>query len=364
MNIKRLLRPLPFFLILILIGVLTVLLFPASGKAITLAALIFSAFLFAVLAHESGHLLIGTLAGLKPEEMVVGPIMIVFTGGSIRLRPNNSWLRFGGTMRFTACSADLNAMARRWSWMALGGPAASLITALLILILPPFWPLFKELLLWISLTLGAATIFPLSNGSSHSDGKLFLLLHKRSARAHLLMAGVILQKDYLSERQPAEWNSEIINAAAQLLKGLPERTPEQLAEEIELRMYLYLHYADKGQPEEALKYIRPVCLTKHPYPAISVSRIMIDSLYAGHLLLYPPQDTRSCEEAEALVKSLPNNEPYSYHKAWAALLSVQGNKEEAMEHLSQARILLDRWFRPFGTYRLERNILSQIENQL
>ena len=50
------------------------------------------------------------------------------------------------------------------------------------------------------------------------------------------MAGVILQKDYLSERQPAEWNSEIINAAAQLLKGLPERTPEQLAEEIELRM--------------------------------------------------------------------------------------------------------------------------------
>ena len=50
----------------------------------------------------------------------------------------------------------------------------------------------------------------------------------------------------------------------------------------------------------------------------------------------------------------------SYNVCYTKLL----RKEEAMEHLSQARILLDRWFRPFGTYRLERNILSQIENQL
>src|SRR5690606_8673546 len=117
---------------------------------------------------------------------------------------------------------------------------------------------------------------------SHSDGRLFLILYKKSARASLLIAGVILQKDYLSERRPAEWNPRITDTAARLLCDLPERTLEQLAEESELRMFLYCHFADKQQPNEAVEYIQPVSLTKHPSAATPLSRIMIDSLYAVH----------------------------------------------------------------------------------
>ncbi|MNT96743.1 hypothetical protein D3C72_2389130 [compost metagenome] len=91
---------------------------------------------------------------------------------------------------------------------------------------------------------------------------------------------------------------------------------------------------------------------------------MIDSLYAGHLLLQNPLDVTSCSEAERLIGSISKQEPYSYHKAWAAMLAAQGKTAEAAEHLSQARLLLERWFKPFGTYRFEQRILSQIENRL
>ncbi|MFD3261681.1 hypothetical protein ACE3MQ_24085 [Paenibacillus lentus] len=318
----------------------------------------------AILVHESGHLLVGAWAGLKPEEMIVGPFRMTFSGGSIRFRPNNRWERFGGTMRFSACSGNLDEMARKWSWMALGGPAANLLAGLLILSLLPSSHLWTECLMWISFSLVAATLLPLSNGVGHSDGKLFLLLRKKSARADLLMAGVILQKDYLSELRPAEWNSEVIAATVRLLNSLPERTPEQFIEESELRMFLYCHFADKEQPEEALKYIQPVSVTSPSPAVIPLNRIMIDSLYAGHLFLHSPHGDQSRQEAEAIVMNLPNNEPYSYHKAWAAMLSVQGKKEDASKHLSQAQILLDRWYKPFGAYRFEQVILSQIEDRL
>lgn len=364
MNMKRLLSPLPFLLAVTLLCVLTALLLPPTGKLLSFAALIFSALLLAILVHESGHLLVGTWAGLKPDEMIVGPFRMILSGGSIRFRPNNSWLRFGGMMRLSACSGNLDEMARKWCWMALGGPAANLLVGLLILILLPSSHLWTEFVMWTSFALGAVTLFPLSSGVGHSDGKLFLLLRKKSARADLLMAGVILQKDYLSDRRPAEWNSDVIAATVRLLNSLPERTSEQLIEESELRMFLYCHFTDKEQPDEALKYIQPICLTPPTSAVIPLSRIMIDSLYAGHLLLHSPHSNQSQQEAETIVKALPNSEPYSYHKAWAAMLSVQGKKEEASEHLSRAHILLDRWYKPFGTYRFEQVILSQIENRL
>ncbi len=91
---------------------------------------------------------------------------------------------------------------------------------------------------------------------------------------------------------------------------------------------------------------------------------MIDSFYAGHLLLHCPFDDTSYIEAEKLIRSISKQEPYSYHKAWAVLLTKQGKKAEAAQHLSQSRLLLDRWFSPFGTYRLEQSVLSQIENLL
>jgi len=360
---KKLLRPMPFLLILTLLCFLFSLLFPFTSKAIFTGGIVLFSLLSAILIHESGHLFVGSLVGLKPEEMIVGPFRLLFTGRSLSLRPNNSWLYFGGIMRFAARSSDLEATARKWCWMSLGGPAASLLTALLLL-LSPLSHLWTMCLLLISTAIGGTTLVPYSNGISHSDGRLFLLLRKGSTRATLLIAGVILHKDYLSTRRPAEWNNAVIHTSSQLLDSLQERTPSQLAEESELRMFLYCHFADRGQVERALQYIQPISITSHPSRTIPASRIMIDSLYACHLLLRSPEDPNSRRTAEKIVSTLPKHEPYSYHKAWAACLSLDGNKQKAMDHLIQAKTLLERWFKPFGTYRFEQAILEQIENKL
>ncbi len=353
----------PLLLALSILCMLTVLLYPSTGSAISLAAMIFSAFLLSVLIHESGHLLTGIALRLKPQEMIVGPFRLLFTERSLLLRFNYNWLRFGGTVRFGPSSDDPAKMAYKWSWMSLGGPAASLLTGLLIPILGQPIHIWGEWLMWINLAIGAVTLAPLPNGVGHSDGKLFMILVRKSARASLLMSSVILQKDYLSDRHPSEWNPGIIAAAVRLLDSLPERTSEQLAEESELRLFLCYHFADRKRPEQAVQYIQPVALSKrssNPSPI----RSMIDSFYASHLLLRHPANEYSRHEAATIVEELPKREPYSYHKAWAAMLAVQGNKKEAEEHLSRASLLLDRWFKPFGTYHVERHTLLRIESLL
>ncbi|MHA6533184.1 site-2 protease family protein [Paenibacillus sp. BAC0078] len=364
MKMNRLFAPLPLLLTVSLLCILTAILFPPAGKAIYYAAIIFSAILLSILTHESGHLLTGIVYGLKPQEMIIGPFHLIFNGRFPRLTQNHNWLSFGGTMRFAASSEDLKDMAFKWSRMSLGGPAASLLLSLLILILGQPLHIWTEWLFWISLAIGTATLIPFSNGASHSDGKLFSILIKKSARADLLMASVILQKDYLSERPPGNWNTRVIAAAARLLDSLPERTDWQLVEESELRLFLYYYFADKQQLDKALAYIRPIALSAHPSGQVPATRHMIDSFYAGYLLLHQPFGDTSRSEAESLINSLSKQEPYSYHKAWAAMLATQGKQAEAAEHLSQARLLLDRWFRPFGTYRFEQSVLAQIENRL
>jgi len=297
--------------------------------------------------------------------MNVGPLRLLFKRRSFQVLPNNNWQYFGGTMLFSTSNSDYKGMARKWSWMALGGPTASLLTALLILLLFSSSSLsWMDLLLLLNLGIGIITLIPSNNGSFYSDGKLFWILRKESTRSNLIMASVILQKDFSSKLTPSEWNPEVINASAHMLSNVKDRTTEQLIEESGLRMLLYYHFADKEQIDQAIKYIQPLAMLGNTSGFNTLVRIMIVSLYACHFFLQPSSDAQSRIEAESLVQSLPNKEPYSYHKAWAAMLSTQGKTKEAAEHLSQAQILLEKWFKPFGSYQVEKKILSQIENRL
>lgn len=356
------LLPLPLFLLVFILGILLALLLPGKGVYFVIVPLCL--FLITIFIHEFGHFLVGVAKGLKPIEMNVGPLRLVLKKRSLQVLPNNNWQLVGGTVRFSVSNSDFKSMARKWSWMALGGPAASLLTALLILLLFSSSPVWMDILLFMNLGIGIATLIPSTNGSFHSDGKLFWILHKESPRANLLMASVILQKDFSSKLIPSEWNPEVINASAHTLSSVTDPTTEQLLEESELRMYLYYHFADQEQMDQAIQYIKPLARLGNTSGPLTPIRIMIVSLYACHFFLQPSSDAQSRIEAESLVQSLPNKEPYSYHKAWAAMLSTQGKTKEAAEHLSQAQLLLEKWFKPLGTYQFEKKILSQIENRL
>ncbi|MGG3280890.1 site-2 protease family protein [Paenibacillus solani] len=362
MKFKKMLLPFPLFLMVFILGILLALLLPGKGVYFVIVPLCL--FLFTIFIHEFGHFIVGVAKGLKPIEMNVGPLRLLFKKRSLQVLPNNNWQYFGGTIHFSASNSDYKGMARKWSWMALGGPAASLFTALLILLLFSSSPLWLDTLLLMNLGIGVVTLIPSTNGSFYSDGKHFWILRKESTRANLMMASVILQRDFSSKLIPSEWNPEVINASSHMLNNVIDRTTEQLIEESQLRMFLYYYFADKEQIDQAIKYIQPLVMLGNTSGFNTLVRIMIVSLYACHFFLQPSSDAQSRLEAESLVQSLPNKEPYSYHKAWAAMLSTQGKTKEAAEHLSQAQLLLEKWYKPIGTYQVEKKILSQIENRL
>lgn len=364
MNMRK---PLPVVLLIGLISVIAVVLLPASKHAVALVWCSFSAIMTAVLVHESGHLTMAWLKGLIPEEMIVGPIKLIFDKGSVRIRANTSWMYFGGIVRLSPPDCKVSELSRKYALTFIAGPAASIVLWLVLFIFQLFFEtnLFFEMAMMISFCLGIATIIPYAiPGGLHSDGYNFSLLKKGGARATLLMTTVLLQKEYLSSKRPSEWNETVIEEAVNSIHAANATTVTDLAHEAELRMLLYYYFVDIGQLDLALRMIEPVALSEKPAKGLPHSRNFIDSFYISHLILYSSDPAENHSKLERILESMSKQEPYSYHKAWAAYLSSKGNFAEAREHLQQAQALMERWYKPFGSYFTEKNILSKIEETL
>lgn len=367
MNAREWNAPLPFVLLLGLISMIIVILLPATKHSILVVWGGFSAIMTAVLVHELGHLAIGWLKGLKPEEMRVGPLKLTFQKGSVRLRANESWMFFGGVVRFSPPECRVPELTKKYALTFLAGPVASLALGLALFNFIIFFEpnLFFEMVALISLALGVTTIIPFSiPGGLQSDGYNFSVLTKGEQKAVILMATVLLQKEYLSAKRPAEWNEVVSEEAISSIYTRNSTTAEELAHETELRMLLYYYLMDTGKPNLALQIIEPVALSEKPIKSLPNSRIFIDGFYISHLILYSSDLEEKHNMLERIVQDLSKQEPYSYHKAWAAYLSAKGNFTEARQHLQQAQALMERWYKPFGSYYTEKNILSEIEKTM
>lgn len=367
MNARKWNAPLPFVLLLGLISMIILILLPAAKHSIIVVWGGFSAVMIVVLFHELGHLAIGWLKGLNPEEMRVGPLKLTFQKGLVRLRANESWMFFGGVVRFSPPECRVSELTKKYALTFLAGPVASLVLSLGLFIFMIFFEpnLFFEMVALISLALGVTTLIPFSiPGGLQSDGYNFSILTKGGHKAVILMATVLLQKEYLSAKRPAEWNEIVVEEAISSIYSMNSTTAEELAHETEIRMLLYYYLFDTGKPNLALQIIEPVALSEKPTKSLPNSRIFIDGFYISHLFLYSSDAEEKHSMLERIVKNMSKQEPYSYHKAWAAYLSAKRNFTEARQHLQQAQALMERWYKPYGTYFTEKNILSKIEKTM
>jgi hypothetical protein len=159
----------------------------------------YALFLLLVLIHESGHFLAGDVCGLVLINFRVGPIEFrrptALFGRPGKWEWSGQWGHWtSGNVGMVSPTVAMSGLQWRVAACTLGGPAASIATALLVL--PVAWNndsyvgVAGKLFVVASLFLGVANLIPFTsrNLKIHSDGKaLALLLFSRTHRKARLL---------------------------------------------------------------------------------------------------------------------------------------------------------------------------------
>ncbi len=138
--------------------------------------------------HEAGHVIGGRLAGMRPVAMVVGFVTIFFDGG----RPNR--FKFNKVINggLAICKPDPHLNIKRQTMaLVIGGPVASLLLAVILIILPVWgdlpdvWASLVAVASLINAVMFVMTIIPGNIGGLDTDGARFfgLLFDTEHGRA-------------------------------------------------------------------------------------------------------------------------------------------------------------------------------------
>ena len=175
----------------------------AGGPGVLFLAAL-AALLAATAIHEAGHLVAGLQAGFRFSSLGIGPLQI-----DRPFRVSFSRGRGAGAMAWTRMFPDdSDRLAQRTLMMATGGPVASLLTGIVVLLLPVPKGLFLFWLCALSLLVGVTNLIPFRSRALLTDGWRILTL--------------------LQDREGAERWMAVIKLGSELRKGVsPERLPDE-----------------------------------------------------------------------------------------------------------------------------------------
>jgi hypothetical protein len=243
------------------------------------------AVLLVIAVHEAGHLAGGLSRGMRFLLYVVGPFQISRSDQGLRFNWVFNLGTFGG---LAACLPDPDKPLRQQLiWLVLGGPLASLLLAVIAMLLAivlegaiAAWSLIIALLSAIIFLVTAA---PFRSGGFMSDGAQFLEVRRGgegvTARHRLSM----LMGQSLAGRRPSEWDGALVEAA------LASEDPEPLRR-VAARHLAYLHAVDRGESARADQLARQLGESIGDFPQGFRQSIAVE-LVIHHALLNDDRET-------------------------------------------------------------------------
>jgi len=127
--------------------------------------------------HELGHVIVGLLHGWKLFMIVVGPFGVKRKEEKLSFYFEKNIILWGGVGGTLPVKNDVD-NTKIWAKILLGGPAASILTGCIFLIICFIHFNFFLLLLGLMpISMGIACLLPLKTGITYSDGKRWQRLH-------------------------------------------------------------------------------------------------------------------------------------------------------------------------------------------
>ncbi len=179
------------------------------------------AFLAAIAAHETGHLIAGGIAGFEPVRIKIGPFSFSTESGRQKLRCEEI-LPLGFAVLKPRSTDRLR---QRLFYVVMGGPLANLLMPLFLesvfYLLPVRWGkayflafVCVQIFSIVALLFGIASLLPDTNASGNfSDGARMVMLMKNDLRAARWLAIIELQLALNQGDHPRDWDENLVNRA-------------------------------------------------------------------------------------------------------------------------------------------------------
>jgi hypothetical protein len=285
--------------------------------------------LLVLFLHELGHALGGWLVNFRLHLLAAGPLRWDRKPeGGGRFSFNRSLSLWGGVAASTADPAlapGLEDLAKRMLVMVAGGPLVSLVSAVAGLGLG--WLLVEgpaRLLLLLfgftSLTIGAATLVPMSTGGFKSDGQRILELLRGGREAERFVANATLGSLAISLR-PREWPREIVETAT----GVSDDSFDGIA----ATWMRHSWHLDRREIGEAREWLEKALARAESWP--EAGRPMIYSSAAYFYAIEAPDVAKAREYSSRTQKAgfLPTEGKILVEAAMAALAGESTKAQEA-----------------------------------
>ena len=350
--------PLFFFLLFPAIMLLFAFALPVYEEKFIHILLLFIAWHTAIVIHELGHLIFGSIHHLKFVEFTVGFITFTKNDGRIQLKVNKDWKKTGGIVLFLPSSIDKRQTLHHWKWFVFGGPFTGFVFGILSLIISWIYPsFFLNVLGYMSMAIAVLTALPLRLGKQKTDGSVYFLLKKQNIESDIYLCSLLLFQELLSDKSPSQWSQDLIASIEELLKSTKHHDDSST---LPFRHFLYYYYFDQGYSHKALEVLKPIIPLSNKVSRHQVQYFVLYSLYVTHQSLYGKDSLEPLQMHEKMSML----EPYSYYRTKAALLLKQDELDDAKEVLKKANKMYLKWIQPFGYSRVEHQFLKEMEKRM
>lgn len=296
-------------------------------------AVLLSAALLVLAAHECGHLAAGLWQGMNCHLFVVGPLLLRRERGHLRLGWNRSFALAGGAVMMLP--ADDRNLIRRVGWMVAGGPLASLMLAVAacgVHEMTGSGPISR--LFWFlgvcSACIFVITAFPMRLGQD-TDGARVLMLWRGGPKAERWCAQLALFGVSAEAVRPGAWSPGIVSRAIE---------DETVVKNTGLALLAYQWFLDRGEIEEARTWMNTATgiIGQLPRPlrsAVAAEAAYFHGLYGGRQEELQGWLARAREAGTALPD-------YTRWRAIAAVAQAESNVDDAIRAISEARRALEK----------------------
>lgn len=294
--------------------------------------------LLSAVVHEIGHLLAGYLVRFHFHTLVVGLLRVSRVNGRLQIQRERGGSFFNG--QAASLPRQMDNLAQRLLWFALGGPLASLLLSLMALAMVLYLGselrrMLDYLWLWECSLFAAISAYfflltSLYPGSYHNgmvaDGGRIVMLLSQPLLAARWQALVQLNVADVSGERPSAWNEQLLRQAL--------TPPDNSHDYLTALVMNYHHELDQNRPQQALLFLEEALNLPVAWTSGARARLALEKAFLAANFL---QDLETAQQLLAQVKIGRRKSDPLFCRAEAALLLQQGQPDLAGQ--SAARCL-------------------------
>lgn len=293
-------------------------------------------------AHELGHLLAGYLVRFRFHVLVIGPVRVSRGNGRLQVKRQQGGSLFNGLA--ASLPDEMDNLARRLLYFAMGGPLASFLLSLTALSVVLFLSddlsrMLDYLWLWECCLFTAVTSYffllnslrpgSYQNGLMADGGRILMVLAK-SPPAQRWQALVMLNAADFAGKRPSQWDEKLLH---QVLIH-----PDNSYDYLTAITMNYHHWLDKNQPQKALDFLEEALSLPVAWATGMRARLTLEKAY---LAAYHFKDLVTAQESFGQIKKRRRETSPLFRRAEAALLLLNGQREAAKKSVAEGLELLN-----------------------